>query len=73
MSGTKTTQNQWVSKQGEDYLQLLGPDGALLSGIDSTGAGFGALAGDGGLKRSYNGSIFSFLLALLIFVGSERL
>jgi hypothetical protein len=48
MSGTKTTQNQWVSKQGEDYLQLLGPDGALLSGIDSTGAGYGALAGDGG-------------------------
>jgi hypothetical protein len=41
---SKTSQNKWASPQGEDYLQLLGPDGALLSGIDSTGSAYGALA-----------------------------
>lgn len=46
-SPTKTTQNNWQSNNGEDFLQLRSGAGLILSGIDSTGTGYGNLAGGG--------------------------
>lgn len=44
-SPTKTAQNEWISPFGEDFLQLVSPQGqGVLGGITSAGLPYGALA-----------------------------
>lgn len=46
---TKTAQNTWQSLSGEDFLQCINSSGgSVVGGIDSTGAGYGALLSGGG-------------------------
>jgi hypothetical protein len=60
-SPTKTCQYSWVTTSGIDFLQLIEEGGAVVSGINSTGTGFGNLAGGGG---TIGGSIASGQIAV---------
>jgi hypothetical protein len=46
-SPTVRASNVWQTEAADDMLQISNPRGPVISGIDSTGAGFGALAGGG--------------------------
>lgn len=43
MSPTKRTSNAWEANGGDDVLQISVPGNGVIGGIDSQGAGFGAL------------------------------
>lgn len=45
---TKTAQNTWLTQPGQDFLQLTVEGGGIVSGIDPTGAPYGALGTGGG-------------------------
>lgn len=47
-SPTTRASNVWQVEAADDILQISTPKGPIIAGIDSTGAGFGALASGGG-------------------------
>jgi hypothetical protein len=55
-SPTVRASNVWQTEAADDMLQISNPRGPVISGIDSTGAGFGALAG-GGMPGGTTGAI----------------
>lgn len=58
-SPTIRASNVWQTEAADDILQISTPRGPVISGIDSTGAGFGALAGGGGAVGSAGDFQFS--------------
>lgn len=58
-SPTTRASNTWPINGGDDVLQIQGQGGDVVSGIDSTGAGFGALAGGGGAQGNLGDAQFN--------------